>query len=45
MERDAAAQRGDLPVRFISLVEPTGAEPIAAWIQDELAAWRTTASA
>ena len=37
MARDSAAQRGDLPVRFISLVEPSGAEPVAAWILHELA--------
>jgi urease accessory protein len=40
MARDSAAQRGDLPVRFISLVEPAGAEPVAAWIVDQLAGWR-----
>ena len=43
MARDAAAQRGDLPVRFISLVQPNGAEPIAAWIVDQLASWRADA--
>jgi urease accessory protein len=40
MARDSAAQRGNLPVRFISLVEPAGAEPIASWILDRLASWR-----
>lgn len=45
MARDSAAQRGDLPVRFISLVEPTGAEPVAAWILDQLATWRAGAVA
>lgn len=40
MARDSAAQRGDLPVRFISLVDPAGAEPVAAWILERLAAWR-----
>ena len=45
MARDSAAQRGDLPVRFISLVEPTGAEPVAAWILDSLASWRADAAA
>lgn len=40
MARDSAAQRGNLPVRFISLVGPTGAEPVAAWILEQLASWR-----
>ncbi len=40
MARDSAAQRGDLPVRFISLVEPEGAGPVASWIVDHLATWR-----
>ena len=45
MARDSAAQRGDLPVRFISLVEPTGAELVAAWILDRLASWRADVGA
>lgn len=45
MARDSAAQRGELPVRFISLVEPSGAEPVAAWILDRLAIWRATTAA
>ncbi|WP_426574535.1 urease accessory protein UreG [Aquihabitans sp. McL0605] len=45
MARDSAAQRGELPVRFISLVDPAGAEPIAAWILHELAHWRADAGA
>jgi len=45
MARDSAIQRGDLPVRFISLVEPSGAEPVAAWILHELAHWRAEAVA
>jgi urease accessory protein len=45
MARDSAAQRGDLPVRFISLVEPSGAEPVAAWITHELDHWRADAMA
>ncbi|MCB1038894.1 MAG: urease accessory protein UreG [Acidimicrobiales bacterium] len=40
MDRDAAAQRGDLPVRFISLVDPSGAQPVADWILHELEHWR-----
>lgn len=45
MARDAAAQRGDLPTCFVSLVGQPGAEPIAAWILDELQAWRAAAVA
>jgi urease accessory protein len=45
MARDSAAQRGELPVRFISLVEQSGAEPVAAWILHELAHWRADAGA
>lgn len=37
MERDAAAQRGELPTVFISLTAPEGAAPVAAWIQQQLA--------
>ncbi len=44
MARDSAAQRGDLPVRFISLVEPSGAGPVAEWIRHELAHWRAEAT-
>ncbi len=40
MDRDARAQRGDLPTEFISLVEPSGAEPIVRWILGELETWR-----
>jgi len=45
MDRDARAQRGELPTEFISLVEPTGAAPIAAWIRHELEHWRAGAPA
>ena len=37
---DAAARRAGRPVVPTSLVDATGAMPIAAWIRDELAAWR-----
>jgi urease accessory protein len=40
MARDAGAQRGALPTEFVSLVERSGAEPIAAWIRAEMATWR-----
>lgn len=40
MARDAGAQRGELPTEFVSLVEQSGAEPIAAWILAQMAAWR-----
>lgn len=45
MDRDAKAQRGDLPTRFLSLVEPAGAQPVADWIVDELARWRADRAA
>ena len=45
MDRDAKAQRGDLPTAFVSLVEPSGAGPIAEWITDELASWRAAPTA
>lgn len=40
MERDSAAQRGDLPTCFVSLVEEPGAAPIAEWILHQLEHWR-----
>ncbi|MGN6692730.1 MAG: urease accessory protein UreG [Aquihabitans sp.] len=45
MDRDSKAQRGDLPVRFISLVDPAGARPVADWLLHELAHWRADAVA
>ena len=45
MERDSAAQRGELPTAFVSLVEPSGAAPIASWITNELEQWRAVPSA
>jgi urease accessory protein len=45
MERDAAAQRGDLPTQFLSLVGEPGAEPVASWIVAQLDRWRAGASA
>jgi urease accessory protein len=44
MARDSAAQRGELPVAFISLVDPAGAAPVAEWILHELAHWRAEAA-
>lgn len=44
MARDAAAQRGELPTRFISLVGSPGAEPIADWIVEQLGRWRDAGS-
>jgi urease accessory protein len=38
MERDAAAQRGDLPTVFVSLTSSEGAAPIAAWIRTQMPA-------
>ena len=45
MDRDAKARRGELPIAFTSLVEHAGAAPVAAWVRDQLAAWRTVSSA
>lgn len=39
MAVDAAAQRGELPVLFTSVKQPGGADPIAAWVGERLAAW------
>ena len=39
MARDAAAQRGDLPVVFTSVRREGGVEPVAAWVAERLAAW------
>ena len=36
---DARARRGALPVHALSLVEPPHAEPVAAWIREQLAAF------
>ncbi|WP_042381814.1 urease accessory protein UreG [Streptacidiphilus melanogenes] len=40
MARDAAAQRGTLPVVFCSLVAPGGVAQIADWVRARLADWR-----
>ncbi|WP_225850468.1 urease accessory protein UreG [Streptomyces sp. HPF1205] len=40
MARDAAAQRGALPVVFTAVAREGGVEPVAAWIGQRLAAWR-----
>ncbi|WP_455359570.1 urease accessory protein UreG [Streptomyces sp. SYSU K21746] len=39
MARDAAAQRGELPVAFTSLVAEDGVEPVGSWVRGQLAAW------
>ncbi|WP_455351745.1 urease accessory protein UreG [Streptomyces sp. SYSU K217416] len=39
MARDAAAQRGELPVAFTSLAAEGGVEPVGAWVREQLAAW------
>jgi len=44
MDRDAKARRGDLPIAFTSLVDADGAAAVAAWVRDELAAWRLVAA-
>ncbi|MFF1359210.1 urease accessory protein UreG [Streptomyces sp. NPDC058297] len=37
MERDARAQRGELPVLFTSLTQDSGATAVAAWIRELIA--------
>ncbi|QES53550.1 urease accessory protein UreG [Streptomyces venezuelae] len=39
MARDAAAQRGELPVAFQSLRGAEGVGPVAAWVRERIAAW------
>ncbi|MBW5487141.1 urease accessory protein UreG [Streptomyces bambusae] len=39
MARDAAEQRGELPVAFQSLRAPEGVAPVARWVRERLAAW------
>ncbi|WP_328924500.1 urease accessory protein UreG [Streptomyces sp. NBC_00190] len=39
MARDAAEQRGELPVAFQSLRSPEGVAPVAAWVRERIAAW------
>ncbi|MFJ5548817.1 urease accessory protein UreG [Streptomyces sp. NPDC093225] len=39
MARDAAAQRGELPVAFTSLAAEGGVAPVAGWVRERLAAW------
>ncbi|WUH95365.1 urease accessory protein UreG [Streptomyces sp. NBC_00433] len=39
MARDAAAQRGSLPVVFTSVTRGDGIAPVAAWIGERLTAW------
>jgi urease accessory protein len=43
MLADAAARRSGRPVMPTSLVDASGAAPIAEWIRRELVAWRSTA--
>jgi urease accessory protein len=45
MDRDAKARRGDLPIAFTSLVEPTGAQVVADWVRGQLAVWRSASVA
>ena len=45
MDRDAKARRGDLPIAFTSLVEPSGAAVVAEWISILLAEWRGVSAA
>ncbi|MFE9257468.1 urease accessory protein UreG [Streptomyces sp. NPDC006879] len=40
MARDAAEQRGTLPVLFTSLAQEGGVAPVADWVRDQVAQWR-----
>ncbi|MCX4631174.1 urease accessory protein UreG [Streptomyces sp. NPDC051366] len=39
MARDAAEQRGELPVAFQSLRAEDGVAPVAAWVRERITAW------
>ncbi len=39
MDRDAKARRGELPIRFTSLVEAEGARAVADWVLAEMSSW------
>ncbi|GAA2656976.1 urease accessory protein UreG [Streptomyces aculeolatus] len=41
MARDARAQRGEKPVVFTSLAREGGVRPVADWLRERVAAWRT----
>ncbi|GAA2556097.1 MULTISPECIES: urease accessory protein UreG [Streptomyces] len=43
MAADAKEQRGELPVILQSLRSAEGVGPVAAWVREELTAWRATA--
>ncbi|MGA5293631.1 urease accessory protein UreG [Streptomyces koyangensis] len=43
MAADAKEQRGELPVILQSLRSAEGVGPVAAWIREQLTAWRATA--
>ena len=45
MDRDARARRGELPIAFTSLVDPTGAAAVADWVLARLADWRAQQTA
>jgi urease accessory protein len=45
MARDAAAQRGELPVVFTSVRAEGGVDPVAEWVGGRLAAWSAMARA
>jgi urease accessory protein len=41
MARDAEAKRGGLPTLLVAVKSPDGVRPIADWVRERLAAWRT----
>ncbi|WP_082303190.1 urease accessory protein UreG, partial [Streptomyces wadayamensis] len=43
MAADAKEQRGELPVILQSLRSGEGVGPVAAWVREQLTAWRATA--
>jgi len=43
MASDAAKVRGGRPVQFVSIRDPAGAAPVAAWVREQLAIWHLPA--
>ncbi len=43
MASDAATVRGGRPVQFVSIRDPGGAAPVAAWVREQLAIWHLPA--
>ncbi|MCA1657512.1 MAG: urease accessory protein UreG, partial [Actinobacteria bacterium] len=43
MASDAARVRDGRPVQFVSIRDPQGAMPVAAWVREQLAIWHLPA--